>query len=331
MEKKSRINMTKQDSQENSVPVENGLASDLQTWNDDIKQICMQLAVPSDVFKVEETYQSIETFMDRHKRWLYSTVSSFLFNCNEKDRNTFISNLDGLRDHAYEQIDKSPQNSKDKEKKKKLAVAIDKLWDHSNLAHTQSQSFPESEETFNAIFNKNMIPFKAEFTHEMNAQFISLVAIFTALSFLVFGGISSLDNIFSDVGRVPILELMIVGCIWSLCISNLVFVFIYFVAKLTKLNIKTSNEEGTTLSQRYPFYVWSNYVLLLLFAVSCWLYYIDYANAGSWLLKLSSNYSILASIIGLIIIAITFGGLACFLARKPKKKDTASKEFNQKI
>lgn len=326
MEKKSKINMEKQDNQEIQLPVKDILVSDLRAWDNDIKQICMQLAVPSDEFKKEETYNTIKDFMDKHKRWLYSTVSSFLFNCNEKDRNTFISNLDELRDYAYEQIDKSPQDSKVKEKKKKLAVAIDKLWDHSNLAHTQSQSFPESEETFNAIFDKNMIPFKAEFTHEMNAQFISLVAIFTALSFLVFGGISSLDNILSDVGRVPILELMIVGCIWSLCITNLVFVFIYFIAKLTKLNIKTSNEEGSTLSQRYPFYVWSNYILLLLLVVSCWLYYIDYANAGSWLLKLSKNYSTLTSIVGLVMIAVIFGALARFLMRKPTQKDKKSKK-----
>mgnify|MGYP007007140284 CR=1 FL=1 len=33
-------------------------------------------------------------------------------------------------------------------------------------------------------------------TKEMNMQLISLIAIFTALSFIVFGGISSLDNIF---------------------------------------------------------------------------------------------------------------------------------------
>lgn len=46
---------------------------------------------------------------------------------------------------------------------------------------------------------------------EMNGQLISLVSIFTALSFLIFGGISSLDNIFVGAKDIPVTKLMIVG------------------------------------------------------------------------------------------------------------------------
>ena len=74
-------------------------------------------------------------------------------------------------------------------------------------------------------------------TKEMNTQLISLIAIFTALSFIVFGGISSLDNIFDGVKDIPVTKLMIVGSIWCFCIMNLVFVFMFFVGKLTHLEI----------------------------------------------------------------------------------------------
>lgn len=264
MEKRPGINMAKQDRNEANLPAKDTKIWDLQAWTDDIKLICKQLAVSSDCFDVAKTYKSVETFILKHKRWLYSTISSFLFDCNEQNVSTFISNLDGLRDYAYLQIaDCDPDDKAQIDQREKFATAIDKLWDHSNLAQTQNQSLHDSDETFKARFDKNLIPFKSEFTHEMNMQFISLIAIFTALSFLVFGGISSLDNVFSDVGRVPVLELMIVGSIWSLCITNLVFVFIFLIAKLTKLNIKSSDREGATLSRRYPFFVWSNFVLLL--------------------------------------------------------------------
>lgn len=321
MEKRPEINMVKQDGNESKLLTKDVQVRDLQVWTDDIKSICKQLAVSSDRFDVEETYKSVEEFIRNHKRWLYSTVSTFLFDCNEQDVSTFISNLDGLRDYAYLQVANCvPEDVREQENREKLATAIDKLWDHSNLAQTQNQSLHDSDETFNARFEKNIIPFKSEFAHEMNMQFISLVAIFTALSFLVFGGISSLDNVFSNVGHVPILELIIVGAVWSLCITNLVFVFIFLIAKMTKLNIKSSEREGATLSQRYPFFVWCNFVLLLVLAGGGWLYFIDYANAGSWLLIFSRDNGLCTTVSGIMSIGIGFGSIAVLLLHKPKEK-----------
>lgn len=320
MDKRPEIDMAKQ-SPQGSVPPISVPAYDLQEWNEDIKTICNQLAVTSDAFNAERTYKNVETFILKYRRWLYSTVSAFLFACDEQALSAFISNLDGLREYAYQQIALCAPDDKSRiGQRKKFAEAIDKLWDHSNLAQTQNQSLHDSDKTFAARFDKNLIPFKAEFTREMNIQFISLIAIFTALSFIVFGGISSLDNLFADVGKVPILELMIVGSIWSFCIINLVFVFIYFVAKLTKLNIKSSDWEDASLSQRYPFFIWSNFLVVLILAICCWLYYIDYANAGGWLLSLSKTYSVYTTIGGIALIGIVFGVAAWFLIKKPKRK-----------
>lgn len=322
MEKRPGINMTKQDGNASDLSTKEVRVRDLQCWTDDIRTICNQLALPSDQFNAEKTYKSVESFILKHKRWLYSTISSFLFDCSEQDVSTFISNLDGLRDYAYLQVSLCDPSDKSKMgQRMKFAASIDKLWDHSNLAQTQTQSLHDSDETFKARFDRNIIPFKSDFAREMNMQFISLVAIFTALSFLVFGGISSLDNIFSDVGHVPILELAIVGSVWSLCISNLVYVFIFLISKLTKLNIKSSDREDAPLSKKYPFFVWSNFSLLLILSIAFWLYYIDYADAGSWLLILSRNNEVLISILGITAIGIVFGVLAAMLLKQPKVKE----------
>lgn len=331
MEKRPGINMVKQDENDANLHINNVQVRDLQGWTDGIKAICKELVVSSDCFSAEKTYTSVETFVLTHKRWLYSIVSSFLFDCSEQDVSTFISNLDGLRDYAYLQVANcSLDDEAQIDQCKKYATAIDKLWDHSNLAQTQNQALHDSDETFKARFDKNLIPFKSEFTHEMNMQFISLIAIFTALSFLVFGGISSLDNVFADVGHVPVLDLIIVGSIWSLCITNLVFVFIFLVAKMTKLNIKSSEREGATLSQRYPFFVWSNFVLVLILTVSCWLYFVDYANAGSWLLIFSRNNGLISTVGGIAIISIAFGSLAALLLRNQENKKNLSSDGNSK-
>lgn len=323
MEKRPGINMGKRDDQKPEVSVKSK-APELQEKHDAIKQICHMLEESSDTFKAERTYPLIDDYIDKHKRWLYSDVSSFLFECSEQTISTFISNLDILREYAYCRLSECDSKEDElKEKYLKIALAIDKLWDHSNLAQTQNKSMSTSDETFKANFDKNMIPYEAKFWEEMNKQFISLIAIFTALSFIAFGGISYLDNIFLGAKEIPILQLIIVGCIWSLCLCNLVFAFIYFVAKLTKLNIKSSDNEDASLSQKYPFFVWTNFFICLIFSVCCWLYFIDYANIGTWLLNLSANNSVVISIIGTFAILGIFGALAFVLikSKAPKSRN----------
>ena len=89
----------------------------------------------------------------------------------------------------------------------------------------------------------------------MNMQFISLIAIFTALSFIVFGGITALDNIFNGMKNFPIFSLLILGSLWGLLICNLVFVFIFFISKLTKLSIKSSEAKIASYVEKYPYIV----------------------------------------------------------------------------
>ena len=344
MEKRSKIDLAKQGNGVSNLPnmetppnnqQRNKIdGQNLQSWQDEIDVICRKLSVLSDAFDehtTKATYELIEKYISKHDRWLYSSISAHLFACNDIIVGAFISNLDALRDYAFLKLSHCPQgNNGEKRKLQKVADAIVKLWDHANLAQTQNKSLHDSDDAFKARFDKNLIPFKSEFTHEMNMQFISLIAIFTALSFLVFGGISSLDNLFTDVGGVPILELMIVGCIWSLCISNLVFVFIYFVAKLTKLNIKTSNIEGATLGQMYPFYVWSNFFLILILVICCWLYFVDYADAGSWIIRFSQNNGCLTTVGGTVLIGVVFGWFAkCIINPSKRNKEQTTNEHKE--
>ena len=183
----------------------------------------------------------------------------------------------------------------------------------------QVRSLRETDDTFRERFNSNIEPRFAKLTEETNKQLISLIGIFTALSFIVFGGISSLDNIFATIGSVPVIELIIVGCIWSICILNLVFAFVYLVSKITKLSIATTEKPDAKLVQKYPFWIWSNYFMLLILAIFCWLYYIDYSNSGSWLITLSHENSCLSTVIGSLCIVIPFGIAAFQLLRSRNK------------
>jgi len=321
MKKGTTIDVMKQDSPQSLLTEEQNKY--LQERHDEIIDICCQLSESTQIFSTQKIYDKIDKYIRKYGRWLYSDISTYLFRCDETEAGSFITNLDDLLSYTHNRYELASTSNDER----RMLTAIEKLWDHSNLAQSQSKNLHDNEETFKQRFEKHLIPFKSEFARDMNMQFISLIAIFTALSFIVFGGITALDNIFSGVLNIPILELIIVGCIWSLCILNLVFVFMFFVSKLTHISIKSSDKDNASISEKYPFAIWCNYVLLIIFASSCWLYYIDYSNSGGWLIQLSKRYPIVSFVLGLVIIAlfsIAVARLILHRRRKSKKSDEKS-------
>ncbi|SBV94492.1 conserved membrane hypothetical protein [uncultured Eubacteriales bacterium] len=292
---------------------------DLQNRHNDIIKICELLAASTESFDPAKTYKTIKTYMDEYGRWMYSDISAFLFSRDLESIGIFTTNIGRLQDYSRNtsgnKLDTVPANEETD-----MMTKIDKLCDHANLAQSQAMNFTEKEDDFKSRFETNIIPFKAQFAHDMNMQFISLIAIFTALSFIVFGGISSLDNIFIGAGSIPITELMITGCIWGLCTMNLVFVFMLFVSRLTKLSICAVDGPKETLARKYPLMVWSNYLLLFLLAVSSWIYYLSYSSSGSWILEFSRNNQVLSFFLSAALITIIFGAIA-WLLFKPQRNN----------
>lgn len=306
------------DKQDSTKPTVEKIKNEkFQKRREDIASICECLSKSTQISNPqkanEDLYEMVRSYIEEHGRCLYSDISKYLFSCDETRLGNFQHNIDALMYYAHNlPEDKSTKN---------ILSAIDKLWDHSNLAQTQNSFLYQDDETFSSRLKVHMIPFEAKFAKEMNGQFISLIAIFTALSFIVFGGISSLDNIFSEAGGIPIVELIIVGCIWSLCISNLVFVFMFFVSKLTHISIKSSDKENASVGEKYPFIIWSNFVILLIFILACWIYFVDYSNSGGWLLELTQKHQMGVSLVGVVAIAIVFSGIAFILIKAPWKKN----------
>lgn len=134
--------------------------------------------------------------------------------------------------------------------------------------------FKLKDDDYTKVVDEKMQAAGNQLSKEMNGQLISLVSIFTALSFILFGGISSLDNIFAGAKDIPVTKLMIVGTIWCFCIMNLVFVFMFFIAKMTGLNIKSSSDINANLVQKYPMIWWCNFVLIAVLMLSSWAYYV---------------------------------------------------------
>lgn len=286
--------------------------SHIQRRHKDISAICDAIAGTTQMFNAQDACVMVQNYAEEYGRWFYSDITNYLFAIDENDQTTFFSNLEEMLKFSHTGY----SSGDEKENKEELQRMIDKLWDHSNLAQRQKEIIGKKESDIKRHMELVVTPQMMEFREKTSKELISLIAIFTALSFIVFGGISSLDNIFDGVVSVPIIQLVIVGCIWGLCMLNLVFVFMFLISKLTGLPMKSDDSPEASLSRKYPFLTWSNFFLLLILTISSWLYYIDYSNTGSWIIEWSRSHSVCSTVIGGLVIAVIFGFTAGALLKK---------------
>lgn len=115
-----------------------------------------------------------------------------------------------------------------------------------------------------------------------------MVGIFTALAFLIFGGISSLENVLAGLQESALLKLLIIGCVWSIGMLNVTFVFLFCIGKMTKLSYKSSNDPNATIWQKYPMVWFADFFMFATFVILLWLYYsVDRRDDSciSWLIE----------------------------------------------
>lgn len=261
------------------------------------------MACDAAFFEVNEAYNvynQIKEYKEKHIRWFYSDISNFIFGLDNPGG--FLSNIEELQDYADNFYKFSACTVEEQNTAKDLVDFIDKLWDHASLAQQQKAAFLVNKKDLSDTVVEKLKPEVNKMENGIRKELISLIGIFTALSFLVFGGISSLDNIFDGAKSIPILQVLIIGSIWGLCMFNLIFVFVFFIAKLTDLQLSSVSDKKAKFSQRYPEWAWGNLIMCTLLAIVSWLYFIDYSNTGSWLIVLARHNPALISIAGIILV-----------------------------
>ena len=264
-------------------------------------ELCELLSADYEEFKEEEFFQQFSSYIENNSnRLLYTSVTNAIFN-NYDSTGTFQTNLEKVIIFSNNNVPKKPQEIKEHER---VQRALMKLWDHINLAVRQYELFNKNDEHYSLIAEEKMKNVEIRLTKEMNMQLISLIAIFTALSFIVFGGISSLDNIFLGVKDIPVTKLIIVGTIWCFCIMNLVYVFMFFIGKLTGLSIKSASKADANIVQQYPLIWWCNWVLVVILALSSWAYYIKCEGFSNEIHMILSQHPTIYFIIGTIVILV---------------------------
>ena len=300
------IDITKGDNKTEDVVDREDTVQQMETA---VNVFCEHLMVKHNQFDEKATFDELINYISKYQSILYSPISNKIYSFYEKNDSTdsigtMLSNLDELV--IYVNKPEVIKNKKEDYKEHSESVedakkVVLKIWDHVNLANQQYKVLKQTDDEYNEKFEKSIAKYREDMTKDMNAQLLTMVGIFTALAFLIFGGISSLDNAFSVLG-VSLLKLMCTGLIWGLCILNLIFVFLFCVGKMTKLNFKSNEDTEATIFQKYPIVWWSNLLIISLLAVCSWLYFVEKKNINIWFLDICIKYPILTTVVGFLLI-----------------------------
>ena len=249
----------------------------------EINKFFKHLMISHEQFESEGAFRELLSYIQEYDRILYSPISNIIYSSyenmsDEELTGTILSNLDELLFYVNDEAAMEKHNSECTGKRDKKSVedakkAVLKIWDHVNLANQQYRVLKQTDDEYDKMFRERIDSYKEDMMKEMNAQLLTMVSIFTALAFLVFGGISSLDNVFS-ISDIPLLKVIASGLVWGLCIFNLIFVFLFCVGKMTHLNFKSNSDPQTTIFQKYPIVWWSDLILVALLIICLWLYFL---------------------------------------------------------
>lgn len=279
------------------------------------------LCTDANSFDELHAFTLLNDYIVKYERLLYAPLSHRIykwhFEHKEEDDNDIAGTIQTNIEKVFQYIEDSDKEQELRSKHSRFEdtkKVFFKIRDHVNLAEYQyeivqkstgdyasrvDEKFKEQEKVF-AEQNKESI---VSLTKEMNGQLLTLVGIFTALAFLVFGGITSLDNIFSTHG-IPLLKLMVICSLWGLTIINLVFVFLICVSKMTKITIKSTEESTASVFQKYPIVWWTNLLLCSILALLSWLYFVRQNHALDWFKELCLNHPARVSCGGFLIIGV---------------------------
>lgn len=279
-----------------------------------ILSLCRALdqSVATGQFHCEDWISELNKYISNSQnRLLYNDISNYIFSKNGREYVSMMTNMDAVVDYAMTHL------RADKEKEV-LYKTILKFYDHLNLARKQVEMFDSDRKSLQQDIELEVKTEISNATKDITSQLVGLVALFTAMSFLVFGGIASLDSIFNSVElfvnlESSVLPVLLVAVAWAFCMMNLLFAFMYFVLRLVKPEQFAIRPEKNMV-QRYPVVFLTNYILLVLFVVLLGMWFAKCNGIGLPFFNFVVGHSFWSFLIGIIVIiaVLAFLGFCLF-------------------
>lgn len=274
-------------------------------------------------FLEKKPLDKLKEYIDKYDRLLYTVLSDRIyekFSEIEKKEDLILRNIDLLLELCANDINNCPnsRNNRELRKRERTRKIALKLKDHTNLAIRQYRSLKQTDEEYVRKFNLQIGSFKENVMKEITSQLITLVGIFTAIAFILFGGISSFDNIFSVIKETSTLKLIIVSCLWIVGMSDIVFIFLLGISKMTNLDI--GDKISGNILEKYIWIFWFNAIFISIFVCSLWLRF----GINMGVFSYFSTLKILKYIIFYVgVVGILFGNyfIFSFLMKKTKNNN----------
>lgn len=287
-----------------------------------ILSLCRALdqSVATGQFHCEDWISQLNKYIsDSQNRLLYNDISNYIFSKNGREYVSMMTNMDAVVDYAM-------TNLRSDKEKEVLYKTILKFYDHLNLAQKQVEMFDSDRKSLQQDIELEVKTEISNATKDITSQLVGLVALFTAMSFLVFGGIASLDSIFNSVElfvnlESSVLPVLLVAVAWAFCMMNLLFAFMYFVLRLVKPEQFAIRPEKNIV-QRYPVVFLTNYILLVLFVVLLGMWFAKCNGIGLPVFNFVVGHSFGSFWAGLIVIIAVLAFLGYFLFQNYRKRLT---------
>lgn len=203
------------------------------------------------ISKLESVIQTIEEENDDSEKWLLDKISILIehigleqLRISEQNR-YYKSNLEkdtelnlriGKIDEKSNEVIKKLETYK-----QQIDADIQNKLDNMN---NNVESTNEQLSNINCELEKTKQQLDKS-KKDIYKEILSIVGLFTALSFGAFGGMSVLSNLFGNVGYegVKLYDIVILGCISSMCILTLLYIFIVYLSRMTGLKISINQED----------------------------------------------------------------------------------------
>lgn len=275
-------------------------------YNDELQNMELSMRVffkylnkPNKEFKPSDAFDELLKYVNNYDRILYSTISNIVYtqynsgNITTDSVGVMLSNLDDLICFVKDENNIVSKKRPFKDQKiiqniDDIQIVVFKIWDHVTLAIQQYTMLKQTDAEYDEKFKKRIMSYKDEMSKETSTQMITMVGIFTALAFLVFGSISSLDGVFENI-NFPLFKVISIGLIWGLCVSNMIFVFLYCIEKMTKLSFKANYSAELNVFQQYPIVWWTNLILVSLLSLSLWAWFAQSSDIVSEFIKITNS------------------------------------------
>lgn len=221
---------------------------------EDFNRLLNELCNPTKKFEIVSFLTKLSDYLSNNHRLLYSEFTNRIISYNERNDQKvgiIISNLENCIEYSMNE-----KNNVSEDIKKTLI----KLWDHANLASNQYNYFMTTDDMFinkvkpiiDPAINELKMEVKdakeklEESSNEVKdikskllSDIIAMISIFVGIAFVMFGGMTLLNNLFDFTGmeRVPLTELLCIGSLMGIIVIAIIYSFVVFILKLTEKEI----------------------------------------------------------------------------------------------